>query len=151
MNRFELGKELQPVPLLFQAGYLTVDRVDEAGGTPKYYLRFPNLEVKAGIMTVLMGLEPVEPLEAQRQCRAMRDALVDLDADKFQESFGNFLAGYAFSVHEPHEAYYHTRFISAMRFAGCEIDSEGSVGDGKFDAHWKASDRLDFIIEIKRV
>ncbi|MDR0621824.1 MAG: PD-(D/E)XK nuclease domain-containing protein, partial [Deltaproteobacteria bacterium] len=48
-------------------------------------------------------------------------------------------------------AYYHTQFISAMRFAGCEIDSEGSVGDGKFDAHWKASDQLEFVFEIKYV
>jgi hypothetical protein len=38
-----------------------------------------------------------------------------------------------------------------MRFAGCEIDSEGSVGDGKFDAHWKASDQLEFVFEIKYV
>ncbi|MDR0621688.1 MAG: PD-(D/E)XK nuclease domain-containing protein, partial [Deltaproteobacteria bacterium] len=73
------------------------------------------------------------------------------DADKFQESFGSFLAGYAHSVHEPPEAYYLRQFISAMRFAGCEIDSEGSVGDGKFDAHWKASDQLDFVFEIKYV
>jgi hypothetical protein len=38
-----------------------------------------------------------------------------------------------------------------MRFAGYEIDSEGSVGDDKFDAHWKASDQLDFVFEIKYV
>ncbi|MDR0620583.1 MAG: AAA family ATPase, partial [Deltaproteobacteria bacterium] len=81
-NSFELGGALKPVPLLFQAGYLTVDRVDKAGGTPEYYLRLPNLEVKAGIVPVLMGLEAIrKPLVAQRQCQAMRDALVDLDAD----------------------------------------------------------------------
>ncbi|MDR0622151.1 MAG: ATP-binding protein [Deltaproteobacteria bacterium] len=154
-NRFELGEDLKPVPFLFQAGYLTVDRVDETGGTSVYYLRYPNLEVKAAIVPVLMGLEPIAtPLVALRQCQAMRDALVALDADKFQESFGSFLAGYARSLHEPHvphDAYCHRQFISAMRFAGCEIDSEGSVGDGKFDAHWKASDQLEFVFEIKYV
>ncbi|MDR0620532.1 MAG: AAA family ATPase [Deltaproteobacteria bacterium] len=151
-NRFELGDDLKPVPLLFQAGCLTVGRVDMTGGSPVYYLRFPNLEVKAGIVPLLLGFEPIAtPLVAQRQCQAMRDALVDLDADKFQESFGSFLAGFAHSVHESHQAYYHRQFISAMSFAGCEIGSECFVDADKFDAHWKVSDQLGFVFEIKYV
>jgi hypothetical protein len=59
-NVIDLGKGLKPVPVLFQAGYLTVEQVDKSSGTAKYFLRFPNLEVRAGLIPILLSLDPVD-------------------------------------------------------------------------------------------
>jgi hypothetical protein len=150
LNVVELGKELKPVPLLFQAGYLTVNRVVETVSASKYFLDFPNLEVRTGLVQLLLSLEPItEPLTAKRQSESMLSSLIKLDPIGFQKSFGAFLAGFPFELHQDNEAYYHSLFRAALLLAGQYPDTEGSVGDGKFDIHFKAPNGPEFIIELK--
>jgi hypothetical protein len=40
--------------LLFQTGYLTIDRVEELGGERFYFLTYPNREVKASLNSYLL-------------------------------------------------------------------------------------------------
>ncbi|MDR2198141.1 MAG: hypothetical protein LBR53_01560 [Deltaproteobacteria bacterium] len=54
--QLESGIE-DPLTLLFQAGYLTVARV-EGVGEPLYFPRVTNLEVKEGIISLLHPLKP---------------------------------------------------------------------------------------------
>jgi hypothetical protein len=150
MNIIELGTELKIVPLMFQAGYLTVSHVDMSKLVPQYYLDYPNLEVKSGIISLFLSIDLIEnPLIAVEHCKIMHQSLVDLDATGFANSFGKYLACFSFSIHEHHESFYHALFQSAMFLAGVKIDSEGSIGDGKFDAYYKASKNLEFVFEIK--
>jgi hypothetical protein len=152
VNVVELGQKFKPIPLLFQAGYLTVTEVKKGKVGSKYILDIPNAEVRASLIPFIVSLEPIEdPLTAKIQCDAMLKALVNLDSEGVQKNFGSFLAGFSFSIHERHEAYYHTLFQAAMLMAEAIAESEGSVGNGKFDLRYEARDDLVFVIEIKYV
>jgi hypothetical protein len=48
LNVVEVGN-MQPLALMFQAGYLTVASKEFVDGAARYYLRFPNLEVESAV------------------------------------------------------------------------------------------------------
>jgi hypothetical protein len=149
-NTIDLGSRLKPIPLMFQAGYLSISSVDKASGTSVYCLDYPNLEVKISIIPLLLSMDPVRtPLIAVNRCKEMVNALNDLDFVTFQKSFERYLACYPYSIHDRHEAYYHALFLSAMITAGVESQCEGSVGDGKYDINYKSLSGMRFIIEVK--
>lgn len=50
------GDSLEPIPLLYQAGYLTI--VDFDREVREYTLAFPNDEVKYGFLESLMPVRP---------------------------------------------------------------------------------------------
>jgi hypothetical protein len=135
---------------MFQAGYLTVERVDETKQYPKYYLGFPNLEVKSGIVPLLLSLAPIqEPLDALDQCKNMLNSLIALDKVGFENSFGQYLSCFPYSAHEAHEAHYHALFQSAMLIAWAKLVSDGSVGDDEYNASYTAPDGTIFVFELK--
>jgi hypothetical protein len=150
MNLIQLGKKLNPIPLMFQAGYLSVDRCEVDEGSLKYYLDFPNFEVKTGILPFLLDLEPIHfPDEVNKRCGAMVESLVKLDAAGFQNHFGGYLACFPYQLHEPREGYYHSMLISAMYLAGAKFFPEESVGDGRYDGVYTAPDGTLFLFEVK--
>ena len=53
-DAYEIGK-LNPLTLLLQTGYLTIDKAVERYGDTTYMLRFPNLEVKGSFEAYLTG------------------------------------------------------------------------------------------------
>jgi hypothetical protein len=168
MNAIELGEKLKPIPILFQSGYLTVDRVDETDGVAQYGLRIPNLEVKAGLLPLLMSLEPVyNPLEAKTEADNMLKSLNERDAAGFQDAFGAFLSQVPYSAQENQEPspkapeakmkaleaserYYHTIFQAAMIMAGAEVKTEVSADDGAIGDYCRAPDGTRYIFVIKR-
>ncbi|MDR2199506.1 MAG: ATP-binding protein [Deltaproteobacteria bacterium] len=150
LNVVELGKELKPIPILFQAGYLTVEKINSSSGLNEYYLDIPNLEVKAGIIPLLLSLDPIKsPLIAKRQCESMLKAINNRDAFGVQNHFGSYLAFFPYNIHNANESYYHSLFISAMLFAGASPMPEVSVGNGRYDLGYKADDVGYFVFEIK--
>jgi hypothetical protein len=79
----------------------------------------------------------------------MLNSLNNQDKIGFENSFGQYLSGFSYSTHDAHEAHYHALFQSAMLLAGADIVTEGSRGDGKFDASYTASDGTVFVFELK--
>jgi hypothetical protein len=150
MNVIELGNALKPVPLMFQAGYLTVKRVDETKRCPKYYLGLPNLEVKANIIPFLLSLDPIrQPWTARTHCKKMLNSLINRDKIGFEFSFGRYLSQFYYSAHETHEANCQARFQSAMAMAEADLVTDGSIGDGKYDTSYTAPDGTIFLFELK--
>jgi hypothetical protein len=150
LNVIELGEELNPVPLMFQSGYLTVEKVDKTKEVSEYQLGFPTLEVKASIIPLLLSLEPIQqPLVAYKQCKNMLNSLINLDPSGFQKSLGQYLSIFPHNLDIPLEAYYHNLFQSALLIAGAKVNTEGSVGDGRYDARYTAPDGTIFVFELK--
>ncbi|MDR0676035.1 MAG: ATP-binding protein [Elusimicrobiota bacterium] len=150
LNIIQLGNELESIPILFQTGYLTVDKIFKTSGNPEFSLKIPNLEVKTSIIPLLLSLKSIkQPLDAQQNAIKMLNSIIAMDVTGFQDAFGNFLSDFSYSTHESHEAYYHSLFKAAMYLAGEKIDHEVSVGDGKYDASYQAPDGTRFIFEIK--
>ena len=67
LSSFDVGA-IRPEALLFQAGYLTIDRVQYLRGRPTYTLKYPNLEVQASLNDCLLPL--CRERSAQQPCTA---------------------------------------------------------------------------------
>ncbi|MDR1086507.1 MAG: ATP-binding protein [Deltaproteobacteria bacterium] len=153
MNTIDIGTEYSSTALLFQAGYLTVDRVLITEGGKEFYLRFPNLEIKAAMARLWLFLK--KPLKnvllMKMQAQAMLEALIQRQADEFQMTFKSFLSHIPWEDQLRYEAYCETVFLMAMVMAGQECDCQQSVGSGKLDVHLRARDGNDYVIELKFV
>jgi hypothetical protein len=152
INAIDVGK-MDPLPLLLQAGYLTVDWIDKASADWKYHLRLPNQEVEAAMVELALGLDAaISELPAmRRRAEAMRAALAGLDADGFQAAFEACLGSIPQNLHSPNEGYYHTVLMLHLGLAGQRYESEGRSGDGVFDVHVRTAEGFDIIIELKYV
>jgi hypothetical protein len=153
MNAVDI-REFETKALLFQAGYLTVKQVNKRVKPNEYYLGYPNLEIEAAIAKIFFSLnkDPFEEtLLKRRQAKAALKFLIAGDASKFQAAFESFLSDISYHLHLPYEAFYQTVFQLALDLAGQIYDSEGSVGNGRYDLHFRASTGDDYVIELKHV
>jgi hypothetical protein len=149
-NVIDLGEKIDPSAILFQSGYLTVEKVDSSGGDDTYFLKIPNLEVKAGLIPLLLSLKPFQkPLNAWKHAKTMVSSLNKLDGEGFQNAFSNYLGGFAYSDHLADEGHYHSLFRAAMLLVGVDPKMEVAVGDGRYDASYEAPDGTQFVIEMK--
>ncbi|MDR0547923.1 MAG: ATP-binding protein [Deltaproteobacteria bacterium] len=149
LNVVDVGR-FEPLVLAFQAGYLTI-QTDSAPVAGKFYLQFPNLDVKASLIPLLLFHKDnlIDKKLIFDQAKAILASIIAKDAPGLEMAFGSFLANIPYSLHLNYEAYYHTIFIFAMALAGQEVDIQGEVGEGKFDAHLKAKNGDVFVIELK--
>jgi hypothetical protein len=146
---------VNPITLLFQAGYLTIDSVHGAVNKKlTYSLRPPNWEVTDSYIPLVLSQHAEmfeEPMLIQTQANAVLSALTQRDAAGLELAFASFLAGIPFANHLPYEAYYQTAFILAMGMAGQYYESQDESADGVFDVHLLTADGTDYIIEFKYV
>jgi hypothetical protein len=102
INAIDIG-ELSPQALLFQSGYLTVDKVDKSMKEWKYYLRFPNEEVEASLYKLVLRLKDTVkwlPLFLTH-AKAMLASFTNLDAEGLEASFSSLLASIPQNLHTP--------------------------------------------------
>jgi hypothetical protein len=141
---------LDPVTIMFQAGYLTVKSLS---GDDLLDLDYPNLEVLAAFLPLLMSMDQrllEKPIELAIQAEAMLAALRTHDAEGLAEAFGSFLANIPFGLHISEEAFYHTLFFMAMALADRKVDMETTSGDGRPDAIVAFEDSSEvFVVELK--
>ena len=87
---FRLGCA-NPLPLLFQSGYLTIKDYEPFDYI--YTLRYPNEEVKYGFLrTLLMGYYPTV-LDAVVDVRRFRDEILRGDVDAFMQRLSAIISG----------------------------------------------------------
>jgi hypothetical protein len=157
LNAVDVGS-FKPVPLMFQAGYMTVDGVDsQLRGTSSrlrktsYRLRYPNLEVMDSLVPLLLTID--SPLggdpQAMRLALAMADSLAAKDAPGLETAFSGLMNMVPYYLHHPLEKYYHSLFLFALKMAGREIQSETAKGGGRLDASLKTVDGEELVIEFK--
>ena len=81
-------------------------------------MRAPNKEVSAAVMPPLLGRpEPKRRHAAEALAIEARDSLVSGDMERFQKSFGLFLAQFPFSAQEANELYCRKLFHMATAMA----------------------------------
>ena len=87
---FHLG-DANPLPLLFQSGYLTIKDYEPFDYI--YTLRYPNEEVKYGFLrTLLMGYYPTV-LDAAVDVRRFREEILRGDVDAFMQRLSAIISG----------------------------------------------------------
>ncbi len=127
----------RPLPMLFQAGYLTIKGYDPDWDT--YRLDFPNQEVKRGFITLLANdyLEPKE--NAEGWVKKMLKAMQTGDTELVRRLFTSFLAETPYSMRpkkdlKDRELYFHYTFYLLMRLISCyTVYTEKQLSEGRAD------------------
>ena len=141
-----------PLPMIFQAGYLTIKAVNREFNT--YLLDFPNREVREG-MAVLLTNNYLKPSENPTSwvidmVMAMRQG----DTEKVRRLFTSFLAETPYSMRpkkdeKQRELYFHYTFYLLMRLISCyTVYTEKQLSEGRADCIVETPQHI-YIFEFK--
>lgn len=132
-----------PIPVIFQSGYLTIKSYDEEFGL--YRLGFPNMEVEEGFVKFLMPYytrynKLEAPFEIQKFVREIRLG----DIEGFFKRLRSFFADttYEFEVH-----YQNVLFI-VFKLVGFYVKAEYHTSEGRVDLVLQ-TDKYIYVMEFK--
>jgi len=142
----------KPLPMIFQAGYLTIKSYDPDFET--YTLDFPNQEVKQGLLTLLandyLGLKGSATSWVQKIVKSLRAA----DLEQTRRLFTSFLAETPYAMRpkkdqKDRELYFHYTFYLIMRLISCyTVYTEKQLSEGRADCIVETGDYV-YIFEFK--
>ena len=147
--------DLDPMVMLFQTGYLTIDRAEQrlVPYTKKviteYYLHFPNMEVEESFNNSLLTYcTNVKKRDTQELMLNLVTAVGACDVDGFIRLFQSIFAGIPYSIHVKDEHYYQTVFYVVCDLLKLMVQAEVCTGDGRIDMMVSAGEWI-YVIEFK--
>jgi len=136
-------------PLLYQTGYLTIEKSELDDYRPIYYLNYPNEEVRHSFLTyITAAFVDKDQFDIQPEGLALRDALKAEDISQFVKKFQSFLSDIPSRLHIGREAYYHSLTYLMLRLVGAKSLLEKETDKGRIDAVLELPDKI-YIIEFK--
>lgn len=140
-------EDLQPLPLLFQSGYLTIKDIDDEFDLTLYRLDYPNYEVRRAFLGEL--LKQFSRIEGEagalyRLVKAFRAG----DIDHALEELKIFFANIDYDLHLDQEKYYQTIFFVIFQLLGFNIKAEVKTNRGRIDAVIELSEAI-YLFEFK--
>ena len=153
-NAFEIT-DLDPQVLLFQTGYLTIDRAEQrtipftTKTIKEYYLRFPNQEVEESFNDSLLAYcTNVRKQDTQELILKLVTAVGTGDADNFMRLIQSVFAGIPYPLHVKDEHYYQTVFFVICDLLKLAVQAEVFTSSGRIDMMVAAGDWI-YVIEFK--
>ena len=152
LGPFEIGEE-PLIPILFQAGYLTIAhhrRVSEnSQSIDLFTLRYPNLEVAEAFKKfMLAALARTSYQEVDTLILQFVSALRRHDVPAFCSTLSTVFANIPHHLHIPQEKYYHSLFQQICTLLKIEAQSEVSTDKGRIDMVLQTKTHI-FIFELK--
>lgn len=140
-----------PVPILFQTGYLTIKGTFMDGRRIKYRLGFPNEEVESGFLDALLPYYiNTDQFEEGFNISGFIDALSENRVDDFMKMMKSLMAGVPYN--ETGERIHENRLRDVVfiicRLMGLSVDAECHTNRGRIDMTVR-TDRFIFIFEFK--
>lgn len=142
---------IDPISLLFQTGYLTIRRIDLSQPTrPRYYLSYPNQEVKDSFLKHLLADYVEKPvfLTESTYTDAIRTALEAGDYERFFQVLSSLFASIPYQITATQESYFHTVVHIVLTLTGHLTHSEIPTNQGRMDAVVDTGERI-YIFEFK--
>ncbi|WP_295887192.1 ATP-binding protein [uncultured Thiohalocapsa sp.] len=141
--------------LLWQTGYLTIDRVQRAGAFIQYRLRYPNLEVRAALNAALLDRLGGGHSEIPRQTGQLYALLQANDFSGMQQLFTAFFASiphdwYRNNPIARYEGYYASVFYAYFASLGVDLTPEESSNAGRLDMALRFNGQV-YLFEFKVV
>ena len=141
------SESTNPIPLLYQSGYLTIKGYDEEFGM--YRLGFPNREVEEGVVRFLLpfyaNVNKVEsPFEIQKFVREVRSG----DYDSFFLRLQSFFADTTYEVIREQELHYENVLFIVFKLVGFYTQVEYHTSKGRIDLVLQ-TDKFIYVIEFK--
>ena len=147
-SAYEIEK-INPLTLLLQTGYLTIDRAVERYGDTAYLLRFPNLEVKGSFEAYLAGdCSGLMVDQVKDSVYKLADAVTAGDVDGFMECMKVFFFKMPYDVLLKDENNFHLLFFSIFMLLGISIEAESRTNEGRIDAV-ASNEGFVFVFEFK--
>ncbi len=152
LSTFDVGN-MPTGALLFQTGYLTVDREERRSGKAYYRLRYPNREVREGLNECLLDVLLPDQSDVVEQSVALADLLDNCDFEGLERRFQAVYAGIPTDWHRRNdiprfEGYYASVFYSYFAGAGLPVTVEDSSSAGRLDMAVVHRDRA-FLFKFK--
>jgi len=150
LDSFEVEK-LKLEVLLFQAGYLTIDKFIQTPIGVRYKLKIPNLEVQISLNSLFLDYLTNNLFENERL--EVYEALLEANLNKFKEIIKSLFASIPYNNYVKneigeYEGYYASVFFSYLAGAGLEIIPEDVTNNGRIDLTIKINEKV-YIIEFK--
>jgi hypothetical protein len=140
-------EDIELVPLLFQAGYLTIK---EEFDSQSYILKGPNIEVNRAFNVHLLAYLTGEKIHSVRRLASdIRNALISFDPDSLAEGFSKILRWVSHQQHKSLEGIRHAVIFAAMKALQFSVESEVSEADGTFDMKVFVRPGIVYICEFK--
>ena len=141
------SESTNPIPLLYQSGYLTIKGYDEDFGM--YRLGFPNRDVEEGVVRFLLpfyaNVNKVEsPFEIQKFVREVRSG----DYDSFFRRLQSFFADTTYEVIREQELHYENVLFIVFKLVGFYTQVEYHTSKGRIDLVLQ-TDKFIYVIEFK--
>ena len=136
--------------LLYNTGYLTINRTEKVNMVKEYFLTFPNYEVRWSFTSYLLHYFYKLPYDTTKlDANRLRAALQIEDMQKMIALIRRFFNNIPHELRKnTDEAFYHALFQMLMMLVGVRIKSEESGSMGRADVVLQLSDKV-YIIEFK--
>lgn len=139
--------ETNPIPLLFQSGYLTIKGFDKEFRL--YELGFPNQEVENGFVNYLLPVyfpdkEDVSEFFVKNFVKEIRNA----DIDSFMSRLQTLYDDNSYTVQGKKELYFQNTMFIVFKLLGFYVDVERTTSRGRIDMVIKTKDYI-YVVEIK--
>ncbi len=142
-------ERLEPLPLLFQTGYLTIAGTEQFGDTRLYRLAYPNREIAQSFdYWLARDFSNLGDQELSSTLRRLVAALEQARLDDLLEQLKVFFAQVPSDITLRHEKYYQTIFYTVFRLVGTAVETETRTNIGRIDAVIKTRTDI-FIFEFK--
>ena len=152
LTRFDAPTEriTDPIPALFQSGYLTLKEYD--GRKNEWKLGFPNEEVREGFALCLYQYYMADYIgSADTLGIAFNDLrFKDKTFEQFIEVIRKWYAGIPYSITDKNqnEQLYQSLLYAAFLAVGGDVSAEEQTSDGRMDLALKMPDAI-YILELK--
>lgn len=141
------ANDYEPVPMIYQSGYLTIKRFNEEFQT--YILGYPNEEVKYGFLNFITSFyTPINEKEIPFYIGRFTTELRRGDPDAFLTRLRAFFADFPYELNDKTERHYQVVFYLVFKLLGQFVDTEVRSAIGRADAVVKTKDYI-YIFEFK--
>ncbi|NPA81926.1 MAG: AAA family ATPase, partial [Epsilonproteobacteria bacterium] len=152
IDSFDIER-LKLEPLLFQSGYLTIDKTEVTEFEETiYYLKLPNKEVQISFNNMLINYLTDDDNYSLKR-RIIFKALVNLDMESFKETLISLYASIPYNTYvknniSSYEGYYASVFYVYIASLGVKIIAEDVTNRGRIDFTVFIKDKI-YIFEFK--
>lgn len=135
-----------PIPVLYQSGYLTIKDYDERFKT--YLLGFPNKEVEEGFLNFLLPLYTSAGSESPFMVNEFVKDVEAGNTEQFMNRLTAFFASNNYQVAGDAELYFQNALYLIFKIMGFYTQVELPTSDGRIDVVIQTTDFI-YIIECK--
>ena len=134
------------MPLLYQSGYLSIDRMSDDG---RYWLTFPNDEVREGFFEFLLPYYATVPNnDAKIAISDFVEDILDGNVEQFLLRLQSFFADFQYDAQTTPESHFRNVLYILCKLMGLQVDAEYQTSDGRIDLLLR-TDKFVYIIECK--